>query len=158
MMPIEIERKFLVKNSSFIKDAFKVSFIKQGFLNSHKNRVVRVRTIGDKGFITIKGLTTNFGTTRKEWEYEIDIQDAEDLLLICESTIIEKTRYFVKQDSFIFEIDVFKKENKGLILAEIELISENQKFKKPKWLGKEVTGNKKYFNAYISLYPYNSWS
>ncbi len=156
-MALEIERKFLTVNTSFINESYTSSKIKQGFLNSDKNRVVRVRIIENTAFITIKGISSATGTTRNEWEYEINVDEAEELLAICELTVIEKTRYFVKNESLEFEVDVFEKENEGLILAEIELTSENQHFEKPNWLGKEVTGKEKYYNSYLSQHPFNSW-
>lgn len=157
-MALEIERKFLVKNTSFIKDSFKKVTIKQGFLNSDKNRVVRIRVTENKAFITIKGISNDSGTIRKEWEYEIDRTEAEQLLTICEPTIIEKIRYYFKCGSHVFEVDVFEKENQGLIIAEIELTSEKEFFEKPSWLGEEVTGNIKYYNSYLSQHPFNSWA
>ena len=157
-MALEIERKFLVKNTSFIKDSFKKVTIKQGFLNSDKNRVVRIRVTENKAFITIKGISNDSGTTRKEWEYEIDRTEAEQLLTICEPTIIEKISYYFKYGAHIFEVDVFEKENQGLIIAEIELTSEKEFFEKPSWLGEEVTGNIKYYNSYLCQNPFNSWA
>ena len=156
-MNIEIERKFLVKNKDFKKLSYKEEVFKQGYLNSDKTRNVRIRVTNDKAFLTIKGASNASGTTRFEWEKEINRQEAEQLLLLCEPTIIEKKRYYIKNDDLIFEVDEFYADNKGLILAEIELNSEHQKFKKPDWLGKEVTGNKEYYNSYLSKNPFKSW-
>ena len=156
-MNIEIERKFLVKNKDFKNLSYKEEVFKQGYLNSDKTRNVRIRITNDKAFLTIKGASNASGTTRFEWEKEINRQEAEQLLLLCEPTIIEKKRYYIKNDDLIFEVDEFYADNQGLILAEIELNSEHQKFKKPDWLGKEVTGNKEYYNSYLSKNPFKSW-
>nr|WP_298991271.1 CYTH domain-containing protein [uncultured Polaribacter sp.] len=156
-MNIEIERKFLVKNQDFKNLSYKEEVFKQGYLNSDKTRNVRIRVTNDKAFLTIKGASNASGTTRFEWEKEINRQEAEQLLLLCEPTIIEKKRYYIKNDDLIFEVDEFYADNQGLILAEIELNSEHQKFKKPDWLGKEVTGNKEYYNSYLSKNPFKNW-
>lgn len=156
-MNIEIERKFLVKNKDFKNLSYKEEVFKQGYLNSDNTRNVRIRVTNDKAFLTIKGASNTSGTTRFEWEKEINRQEAEQLLLLCEPTIIEKKRYYIKNDDLIFEVDEFYADNQGLILAEIELNSEHQKFKKPDWLGKEVTGNKEYYNSYLSKNPFKSW-
>ena len=157
-MAIEIERKYLVKNNSFLDQSYKKVSIRQGFLNSDKNRVVRVRIKDDKGYLTIKGLSNSSGITRNEWEYQIDIQDAQELLSICEPSVIEKYRYYIKHDLLEFEVDVFKNDNEGLIIAEIELSDENQEFDKPDWLGKEVSGDDKYYNSSLSKKPFKSWT
>lgn len=156
-MNIEIERKFLVKNKDFKNLSYKEEVFKQGYLNSDNTRNVRIRVTNDKAFLTIKGASNASGTTRFEWEKEINRQEAEQLLLLCEPTIIEKKRYYIKNDDLIFEVDEFYADNQGLILAEIELNSEHQKFKKPDWLGKEVTGNKEYYNSYLSKNPFKNW-
>lgn len=151
---IEIERKFLVKNLDFIKESHKQTKIIQGFLNTDPYRTVRIRLKGEKGFITIKGIGNQSGTSRLEWEKEISLSDAEMLLPLCEPFPIEKIRYEVLFKNFLYEIDVFSGENEGLILAEIELTSENQYFEKPNWIGEEVTGQKEYYNSYLSKNPY----
>lgn len=156
-MALEIERKFLVNDSSFIHESFKSSIIKQGFLNSDKYRTVRVRIKDSKGFITVKGISNHSGTSRKEWEYEISKSGAEELLVICEPTLIEKERYYIQLENLTIEVDVFEKLNSGLILAEIELSSESEAFKKPVWLGKEVTGDIRYYNSYLSKHPFQFW-
>lgn len=156
-MSLEIERKFLVKNDDFKKVAFQQKTLKQGYLNSDKHRTVRIRIADNQGFITIKGVSNTSGTTRFEWEKEIDVKEAKQLLALCEPTIIEKTRFFLKNGSHIFEIDEFFGENKGLLIAEIELNSENEAFEKPTWLGEEVTGNTKYYNSYLSKFPFSTW-
>ena len=149
-MNLEIERKFLVKNNSYIKKSFKKTYIQQGFLNSDKHRVVRIRITDDTAFITIKGISNTSGTTRFEWEKEINKKEALLLLDLCEERIIKKNRYYIKKNSHIFEVDEFLGDNKGLVIAEIELTNENEIFIKPSWLGKEVTGIKKYYNTAIS--------
>jgi len=154
---IEIERKFLVTSDAFKEQAFENYSIKQGFLNSHKARTIRVRLKKDKGYLTVKGLSTNDGLSRFEWEKEISLEDAEALLKLSESGIIDKTRYEVKVKDHIFEVDEFYGDNEGLIIAEVELNFEKEDFEKPIWLGDEVTGDVKYYNSSLSKYPFNSW-
>jgi CYTH domain-containing protein len=156
-MSVEIERKFLVKNNSFKEESYQKKHIKQGFLNSNKNRVVRIRIADETAFITVKGKSNKEGTTRFEWEKEINKAEAEKLLLLCEPSIIEKTRFLIKKGNHIFEVDEFYSENQGLIIAEIELNSENEPFEKPNWLGKEVTGDLKYYNSVLSKVPFKNW-
>ena len=156
-MAVEIERKFLVKSEAFKEISFQKNYIKQGFLNSDKERVVRVRIKDDKGFLTIKGASNTSGTTRFEWEKEIDKNEAKSLFNLCEKGIIEKYRYLVKIDNHTFEVDEFLGENNGLLIAEVELKSENENFTKPEWLGKEVTGIAKYYNSNLSKHPFISW-
>ena len=156
-MSLEIERKFLVKNNDFKKESYQKTTIKQGYLNSDKNRTVRIRITDDNAFITIKGKSNIAGTTRFEWEKEIDKPEAEQLLLLCEPSIIDKTRFLVKSNQHIFEVDEFYGDNQGLIVAEIELNSENESFKKPTWLVQEVTGDKKYYNSSLSKIPFKDW-
>lgn len=153
----EIERKFLVTSDKFITDAFTKYQISQGYLNSNPERTVRVRTKGESGFLTIKGKNNASGMTRFEWETEITLTEARPLLSLCEKGLIQKIRYEVKLGNHIFEIDVFQGENEGLIIAEIELNSENETFKKPTWLGKEVTNDPRYYNSYLSKNPFKSW-
>ena len=153
----EIERKFLVLNQEFKKEAFKKERIVQGFLSSVPERTVRVRLIADAGFLTVKGIGNESGTTRFEWEREISRQEAESLLEICEPGTIDKERYFVKVGEHIFEIDEFALENKGLMMAEVELKNEEDSFVKPNWLGEEVTGQKKYYNSSLVKNPFQNW-
>ena len=155
---IEIERKFLVTSNAFKDDAFKKTRIVQGFLNTHKERTVRVRLKGEKGFITVKGKSTIDGLSRFEWEKEISKHEAESLLKLCEKGVIDKTRYDIKVGSHVFEVDEFYNENKGLIVAEVELKNTNETFDKPNWLGEEVTGKVKYYNSQLSKQPYNTWA
>jgi CYTH domain-containing protein len=154
---IEIERKFLVTSNAFKDEAFKKTSIIQGFLNTDKERTVRVRIKDKKGILTVKGKSTNDGLSRFEWEKEISKSETESLLLLCEKGIIEKIRYEVKVGKHIFEVDEFQGDNKGLIIAEIELNSENETFEKPNWLGKEVTGLIKYYNSQLSKKPFKFW-
>lgn len=154
---LEIERKFLVTSLDFKKESFAKNEIAQGYLNSNPERTVRIRIKGKKGFITIKGIGNESGASRMEWEKEIPFDEAKKLLEICEKGVIEKTRYEVKSGNHIIEIDEFHGKNSGLIMAEIELQNENETIKKPDWLGIEVTGNKKYYNSYISQNPYKNW-
>ncbi|CAM1370530.1 Inorganic triphosphatase [Tenacibaculum soleae] len=156
-MAIEIERKFLITSDEFKQKAHQKNYIKQGFLNADKNRVVRVRIMNDLGFLTIKGASNKTGTSRFEWEKKIDLQEAKELLNLCEKGIIEKYRYLVKIDNHTYEIDEFLGENEGLLVAEIELNNENEHFTKPNWLGEEVTGNIKYYNSNLSKLPFLKW-
>ena len=153
----EIERKFLVESTDFIKESTINNRIVQGYLNSNPERTVRVRIKGNKGFLTIKGKGNESGTTRFEWEKEISLSEAEALLQLCESGIIDKIRYEIPLGKHTFEVDVFSGENQGLIIAEVELTSENEFFEQPNWLGKEVTGDKKYYNSHLSEHPFCSW-
>ena len=156
-MGLEIERKFLVKSTDFKKESCQKSYIKQGFLNSDKERTVRVRITDTKGFVTIKGKSNISGMSRFEWEKEISLKEAKELLSLCEKGIIEKYRYCIRYNNHVFEVDEFLDNNKGLIIAEVELKSENDFFEKPSWLSKEVTGVVKYYNSNLSKHPYNEW-
>lgn len=156
-MSLEIERKFLVKNLDFKKEYTKKLYVKQGYLNSDSYNTVRVRITNEKAFITVKGKSNASGTTRFEWEKEILISDAEQLLLLSKTLLVEKTRYYIKNNNLYFEVDEFHGNNQGLFLAEIELENEKQTFDKPDWLGEEVTGNYKYYNSYLSENPFSTW-
>lgn len=155
-MAQEIERKFLVKGD-FKKSATKQTRITQGYLSSIPERTVRVRVKGDKGFITIKGIGNATGTTRFEWEKEIPVEEVNDLLKICEPGVIDKTRFLIKEGDHLFEVDEFYGDNQGLVVAEVELESEDEKFSRPDWLGEEVTGDKKYFNSMLMKNPFKNW-
>ena len=155
---VEIERKFLVKSETFKKEAFKQTRICQGFLNTNKARTVRVRLKGEQGFITVKGESSKNGLSRFEWEKEIPNDEAEALLELCEPSIIDKTRFEIKVGHHIYEVDEFYGDNSGLIVAEIELNSENETYIKPDWLGDEVTGDVKYYNSQLSKSPFKSWN
>jgi len=151
----EIERKFLIKSDSW-RSLAKGTKYRQGYLNSVKERVVRVRTIDEKGFLTIKGITT--GATRVEYEYEIPETEATAMLdELCEKPLIEKNRHKIEYGGFIWEVDEFFGENQGLIVAEVELESEDQNYEKPDWIGEEVTGDPKYFNSNLIQNPYLKW-
>lgn len=154
----EIERKFLVVSDKYKDEAFRSTRIVQGFLNTHPERTVRIRIRGSKGYITVKGKSNETGTSRFEWEREIPPAEAETLLTLCEPGVIEKTRYEVKSGVHVVEVDEFTGDNKGLTLAEIELQSEKENYRKPDWLGKEVTGDKRYYNSYLSKNPFKTWS
>lgn len=154
---IEIERKFLVNLDTYKNDATSKERIVQGFLNTHPERTVRIRVKGDSGYLTIKGKSNVAGTTRFEWEQEIPLVDAERLLELCEKGTIDKTRYNVPCGNHIYEIDEFQGENEGLVLAEIELQSEDEVFEKKDWLGEEVTGEIRYYNSQLSKLPYTTW-
>jgi CYTH domain-containing protein len=152
-MAREIERKFLVKEGSW-RHA-KGTGYRQGYLNSAKERIVRVRTIDDTGYLTIKGITV--GASRMEFEYEIPLPDANELLNICEKPLIEKIRYKVEDGDVVWEVDEFAGDNQGLIVAEVELQSEDQQFSKPDWVAEEVTGDPRYFNSNLIKNPYTTW-
>ena len=154
---IEIERKFLVTSHDFKTAAFAKNHIAQGYLSSVPERNVRVRIKGDKGFLTVKGASNKSGLSRFEWEKEIPVREARELLKLCEKSIIDKTRFEVKIGNHIFEVDEFYGENQGLIIAEIELESEMETFEKPVWLGKEVTNDDRYYNSFLSKNPYENW-
>lgn len=156
-MAEEIERKFLVKGD-FKTEAFKAVRIIQGYISSVPERTVRIRIREDKGYITIKGKGNVSGTSRYEWEKEIPAEEAKELLKLCEPGIIDKTRYMIKSGKHIFEVDEFHGENSGLIIAEIEIEAEDQEFEKPSWIGKEITGDMKYYNSMLVKIPYSQWN
>ncbi len=153
-MAIEIERKFLLKNNHRKQFDKGVEYC-QGYLNSDKHRTVRVRTIGEKGYLTIKGLTR--GALRSEYEYEIPIDDSLELLELCEQPLIRKKRYRIKAEGLIWEIDEFYDENEGLYLAEVELKTEDQQISLPDWIGEEVTDDPRYYNSNLISTPYSKW-
>jgi len=155
-MAQEIERKFLVKGE-FKSLAYKQSRLIQGYICSAKGRTVRVRIADDKGYLTIKGPTSESGTTRYEWEQEISLSDARELIKLCEGGIISKTRFYVRGGSHIFEVDEFDDANQGLIMAEVELREENEEFVKPDFIGEEVTGDVRYYNSQLMKHPYSTW-
>lgn len=157
MEHLEIERKFLVKSDGFKKTATSQTRIVQGFLNTDPDRTVRVRIRGDQGFLTVKGASNESGTTRFEWETEITTAEAANLIDLCEAGILEKVRYEVPFGNHVFEVDEFLGENKGLIIAEVELNHEDERFEKPDWLGEEVTGQVQYYNSQLSKKPFKEW-
>jgi len=153
-MALEIERKFLV-----IGDAWRIGkgqYLCQGYLSRDKNRTVRVRIADDHAYLTTKGIST--GATRPEFEYEIPLTDARQLLDLCDKPLIEKVRREIEHEGFTWEVDEFHGENQGLILAEIELESEDQEFPHPDWLGQEVTDDTRYYNANLAVAPYSKWT
>ena len=151
----EIEKKFLITSEKW-RGLARGKQYRQSYLNKEKGRTVRVRTINDKGFLTIKGAVK--GETRLEFEYEIPLEDARELLReLCHKPLIEKTRYKIPFAGFTWEVDEFAGENEGLIFAEIELNYEGEKFSTPHWIGKEVTGDPKYYNASLVTNPYRDW-
>lgn len=154
---LEIERKFLVTSEDFKEQAFAKNHIAQGYLNSHPERTVRIRIKGEIGFLTIKGKGNESGTTRLEWETEMALFEAKPLLAICESGIIDKIRYEVQVGKHVYEVDEFFGDNKGLIIAELELKDENEAFERPYWLGTEVTNDNRYYNSYLSKKPFSEW-
>ena len=147
-----------MKSDDYKAESLQEMKIKQGFLSTVPERTVRIRIRGKQGFITVKGINNESGVSRYEWEKEIDIEDALDLLKICESGIIDKTRYHVKSSKHTFEVDEFCGDNEGLVVAEIELSSEDEQFEKPSWLGDEVTGEVKYYNSILMRNPYKNWN
>jgi adenylate cyclase len=155
-MAQEIERKFLV-TGPFVDHASKQTRIVQGYLSSVPERTVRVRIKGTQGFLTIKGIGNLSGASRYEWEREIPLEEAEQLLAICEPGVIDKVRYLVPVGAHTFEVDAFHGENEGLIVAEVELASEDDVIDRPAWLGSEVTGDARYYNSMLMKHPYTGW-
>ena len=155
---VEIERKFLVRSNDFKKEAFTSFRIVQGFLSRDPERTVRVRLTDEQGFVTIKGPSSDDGLERYEWEQEISKDDAERLLHLCLPGTIDKIRYLITVDDKVFEVDEFHGDNEGLIVAELELLNQNDTYTPPKWLGKEVTGESKYYNSQLSDKPYKTWN
>lgn len=152
----EIERKFLVVGD-YKAAALTVIPILQGYLSSVPDRNVRVRLSGDKAYLTIKGAATEDGVSRYEWEKEISPVDARELIKLCEPGVIEKRRYLIPVGKHVYEVDEFHGENEGLVVAEIELAAVDESFDKPQWLGKEVTGDKRYYNSSLMKDPYKNW-
>lgn len=152
-MATEIERKFLVTSTDW-RQPVPIT-ISQGYLSRAKERTVRVRVAGDRAFLTIKGLTT--GASRPEFEYEIPVRDAEELLTLCDGPLVRKRRHIVIHDGDRWEVDEFTHENAGLVVAELELESENQPFARPPWLGEEVTNDPRYLNSNLAVTPFSQW-
>lgn len=156
-MALEIERKFLVKDESYKLMAFSSSRIAQGYICSARGRTVRVRIRNEKGYLTIKGPSEEGGLSRYEWEKEIPLEEAKELMKICEPGMIDKTRYLVASGNHTFEVDEFYGDNEGLVIAEVELKHENESFEKPSFIGEEVTGIVKYYNSFLMKCPYKDW-
>ncbi len=156
-MGIEIERKFLVKDKSYKNEAFSSLHIIQGYICRQSGKTVRIRISGNKGYITIKGISSDNGLSRYEWEKEIEIDEARELLKLCSDGIIDKIRYKVKSGNHIFEIDEFFGDNEGLIVAEVEMESIDDIVILPHFIEKEVTGHKEYYNSNLIINPYKLW-
>jgi CYTH domain-containing protein len=156
-MALEIERKFLVKDDSYKVMAFSSSRIAQGYICSARGRTVRIRIRDEKGYLTIKGPSDSAGLGRYEWEKEIPLEDARELMKLCEPGIIDKTRYLVQSVNHTFEVDEFYGDNEGLVIAEVELKSEDESYEKPVFVGEEVTGDVRYYNSFLMKNPYKQW-
>src|SRR4030042_5094038 len=154
-MKQEIERKFLVRGTDW-KDVSRAYDCRQGYISRARDCVVRIRTTGNKGYLAIKGIT--IGISRTEYEYEIPFPDACAMLDgLCEKPLIQKTRYVSPYGGLLWEVDEFYGENQGLVIAEVELQAEEQEFEKPDWVGEEVTGDPRYYNANLVKHPYQKW-
>lgn len=154
-MSVEIERKFLVRDQRW-KSLAQGTLLRQGYLSSSRERIVRVRIEGGGAMLTIKGPTV--GASRAEWEYPIPLEDAQEFLAnLCERPLIEKYRYRIPFGGLVWEVDEFLGDNAGLVVAEVELENENQAFAKPEWVGEEVTHDSRYFNANLLRHPYSKW-
>ena len=156
-MPLEIERKFLVLDDSYKNLATSSSHIKQGYIYSGKGKTIRVRIRDERGYLTIKGPSDKAGLCRYEWEKEVDLHDAEELMRLCEPGIIDKTRYIIPSGKHTFEVDEFFGDNEGLVMAEVELAYEDEPYEKPDFIGKEVTGDRRYYNGHLRSNPYKLW-
>ena len=155
-MAQEIERKFLV-SGEFKSQAVAKDRIIQGYICSTQGRTVRVRIRDNKGYLTIKGASNVSGTSRYEWEQELPLAEAEELMKLCEPGVIDKTRYLVRCGKHVFEVDEFYGDNEGLIVAEVELASEDEAFEKPSFIAEEVTGDRRYYNSQLMKKPYRTW-
>ncbi len=156
-MTQEIERKFLV-TGAYKELAHQATRIVQGYLSSVPERTVRVRIRGSRGFLTIKGIGSASGAARFEWEREIPVAEAEELLAICEPGVIDKVRYLVRVGDHTFEVDEFHGENDGLVVAEVELATEREPVVIPDWVGEEVTGDPRFYNSMLMKHPYTEWA
>lgn len=155
-MSKEIERKFLVAGD-FTAGVFQSQRIVQGYICSTPGRTVRVRIRGGQGFLTIKGPSDEQGMSRYEFEQLIPLADAEELLTLCEPGVIDKVRHLVRVGNHVWEVDVFAGENEGLVMAEVELSAEDEVFELPSWAGREVTGDRRYYNSMLTKNPYRNW-
>jgi CYTH domain-containing protein len=156
-MAIEIERKFIVVGD-FYGEVEYTKRITQGYICASAERTVRVRIAGEEAFLTIKGPSGDTGWSRYEFEQKIALTDAEELLKLCVSGLIDKVRHYIPAGEHTWEVDVFKGDNEGLVIAEIELSSAHEPFDKPAWIGEEVTADKRYYNAMLSQWPYKQWN
>lgn len=155
---METERKFLVRNNAFLDEAFQAKRIVQGYICADAERSVRIRISGEEGFLTIKSATNERGWSRYEFEQPIVLKEAEELMKLCLPGLIDKVRYYVKFGDHIWEVDVFHGENEGLIVAEIELNTEDDVFEIPSWVAEEVSGDPKYYNSMLARNPYAEWN
>ena len=156
-MAVEIERKFLVLDDSFKHEAFSSSHIVQGYICSERGRTVRIRIRDEKAYITIKGPSPDGGLSRYEFEQEIALDDARQLMKLCDPGIIDKRRYLVRAGKHTFEVDEFYGDNEGLVMAEVELSAPDEAFVKPAFIGQEVTGDRRYYNSQLRSNPYCHW-
>lgn len=156
-MGLEIERKFLVRNKDYVKAAYGKYDIRQGYIAHQNGNSVRIRITNSEAILTIKGPSDEAGMSRFEWNHRIDESDALELIKLCGGGLIDKTRYLVHSGPHVFEVDEFHGENEGLVIAEVELKSETEAFEKPDFIGNEVTGDRRYYNAYLTVNPYSSW-
>jgi adenylate cyclase len=155
-MPVEIERKYLLRNDEWRLHVSEGTKYKQGYLVGSKHASVRVRIEGDKAYLNIKSAT--LGVRRQEYEYPIPVDEANEILTtLCEQPLVEKTRYIAECNGLEWEIDVFEGMNHGLIVAEVELENENQKIELPAWCGKEVSDDPRYYNVNLGKHPYKEW-
>lgn len=157
MSGVEIERKFLVVGDAYRAMAYSSSRMRQGYICVMSGKTVRVRMRDAKGYLTIKGPSHDGGLSRYEFEKEITPDEASHLLALCEGSIIDKTRYLVRQGSHVFEVDEFHGDNEGLVIAEVELSAPDEPFDKPPFIGAEVTGDRRYYNSFLSHHPYSTW-
>jgi CYTH domain-containing protein len=153
-MSQEIERKFLLRSDAWRDRATGVTY-RQGYLSSFPERTVRVRIAGNRAFLTVKGITTRH--SRPEFEYSVPVADAEQMLALCEGPLVEKTRYEIPHAGKTWQVDEYHGDNRGLILAEIELIAEDEKFDIPEWIGAEVSGDSRYYNSNLARHPFTTW-
>lgn len=155
-MNIEIERKFLVCGE-YKSKAYSHSHIEQGYFDSAPSRTIRVRIRDDKAYLTIKGPSNQAGLARYEFETEVSLEDGRQLMALCRPGRIDKTRWLIKNGKHTIEVDEFHGDNDGLVMAEIELGSEDEEYEKPDFLGKEVTGDRRYYNSHLMRFPYCLW-
>lgn len=156
-MSVEIERKFLVNGTAYRTQAYSHYNILQGYIAHENGRSVRIRITDNEAILTIKGPTDSRGMSRYEWNHVIPANDARELFLLHQSGSIEKVRYLVHSGPHVFEVDEFHGENEGLVMAEVELGSEDESFVKPDFIGREVTGDHRYYNAYLAVNPFGTW-
>lgn len=156
-MSLEIERKFLVNGNDYVKAAYDRYGIVQGYIAHQNGNTVRIRITDTDAILTIKGPSDEKGMSRYEWNHKIDVEDAKELLALCGSGLIEKTRYLVHSGPHVFEVDEFHGDNEGLVVAEVELQSETEPFERPEFIGQEVTGDRRYYNSHLIRHPYRLW-